>query len=387
MNERIQVVLKAVFSRQGAIVVLWIVFMALSLAILSRVVTKVREREENYIKLWTDAMSRIGSLDPQDPLVNMVMSGDIPFIMINDRGIMEAFSRSIPEKIINTPKLLDKQIWRYQNMNGYIDIHFWDGSLHRVFYGKSKTLVFLTFFPVMQVAAFALLLWLGVFTFRSNKINEQNRVWVGLAKETAHQLGTPTSSLLGWIEYLRTQPIDPEAVEEMGKDLTHLMKIADRFSKIGSETPLNPANINEVVGETVMYFRKRIPKNVELNYNGLAMAPVRARINPALFEWVIENLLKNALDALQGRGTIDVRISHDERNIFIDVADSGKGIPRSNWKKIFEPGFTTKTRGWGLGLSLSHRVIEEYHKGRIFVAESEVGNGTTMRVILKLLNS
>ena len=387
MNERIQVALRAVFSRQGAIIVLWIVFMALSLGILSRVVNKVREREENYIKLWADAMSRIGTLNPQEPLVQMVMAGDIPFIMINDRGTVEHYSRSIPDKIIDTPRLLERQIWRYQNINGYIDIRFWDGSLHRVFYGKSKTLVFLTFFPIMQVIAFALLLWLGVFTFRSNKMNEQNRVWVGLAKETAHQLGTPTSSLLGWIEYLRTQPIDQEVVEEMGKDLTHLMKIADRFSKIGSETPLEPANINEVVGETVMYFRKRIPKNVELRYNGLAMAPVRARINSALFEWVIENLLKNALDALQGRGTIDIRISHDEKSIFIDVADTGKGIPRSNWKKIFDPGFTTKTRGWGLGLSLSHRVVEEYHKGRIFVAESEVGKGTTMRVVLKLLNS
>ncbi len=387
MNERIQLVLRAVFSRQGAIVILWIAFMALSLGILSGVVSKVREREENYIKLWSDAMSRIGNLNPQDPLVDMVMGSDIPFIMINDRGTVESYSRSIPDKIIDTPRLLERQIWRYQNINGYIDINFWDGSLHRVFYGKSKTLVFLTFFPLIQAVGFALLLWLGVFTFRSNKTNEQNRVWVGLAKETAHQLGTPTSSLLGWIEYLHTQPVDQEVVDEMGKDLTHLMKIADRFSKIGSETPLEPANINEIVGETVMYFRKRIPKNVELNYNGLAMAPVRARINPALFEWVIENLLKNALDALQGRGTIDVHISHDDRNIFIDVADSGKGIPRSNWKKIFEPGFTTKTRGWGLGLSLSRRVVEEYHKGRIFVAESEVGKGTSMRVVLKRLNS
>jgi signal transduction histidine kinase len=163
------------------------------------------------------------------------------------------------------------------------------------------------------------------------------------------------------------------------------MKIADRFSKIGSETPLEPANINELVGEAVMYFQKRISRGVELQYNGLAMAPVRARVNVALFEWVIENLLKNALDALQGHGKIDVRISRDDKNIIIDVTDTGKGIPRANWKKIFEPGFSTKTRGWGLGLSLSRRVVEDYHKGRIFVAESEVGKGTSMRVVLKLI--
>lgn len=387
MNERIKGIARIVMSRQGAIVGLWIVFMVLSLAVLGGVVSKVREREENYIRLWAGAMGRIGGLDPQDPIVGAVMNSNIPFIMIDERGDVEYYSPSIPDRIIHFPQMLERRILRYQDMNGHIDINFWDGSLHRVFYGKSVILVILTYFPIIQAVGFLLLLWFGVVSFRTNKAGEQNRVWVGLAKETAHQLGTPTSSLLGWIEYLRTQPVQQEVVEEMGKDLSHLMKIADRFSKIGSETPLEPANINEVVGETVMYFRKRIPKNVELNYNGLAMAPVRARINPALFEWVIENLLKNALDALQGRGTIDVRISHDERNIFIDVTDTGKGIPRANWKKIFEPGFSTKTRGWGLGLSLSHRVIEEYHKGRIFVAESEVGRGTTMRAVLKMLNS
>ena len=169
----------------------------------------------------------------------------------------------------------------------------------------------------------------------------------------------------------------------MNKDMAHLLKIVDRFSKIGSETPLTPANINEVVGESVMYFRKRIPRNVTLDYNGLAIAPVQANINSALFEWVVENLMKNSLDALQGHGTIDVKISSDDRNVMIDVRDTGKGIPKSNWKRIFEPGFTTKTRGWGLGLSLSRRIVEEYHQGKIFVVDSEIGKGTTIRILLK----
>jgi signal transduction histidine kinase len=220
-------------------------------------------------------------------------------------------------------------------------------------------------------------------TFRSTKQDEQNRVWIGLAKETAHQLGTPTSSLLGWIEYLRAQGVDPEAVNEMQKDLTHLMKIVDRFSKIGAETTLAPANVNEVVGESVMYFRKRIPRNVTLDYNGLAIAPVQANLNVALFEWVVENLMKNALDALQGHGSIDVCIGSDEKRVWIDVKDTGKGIAKNNWKRIFEPGFTTKTRGWGLGLSLSRRIIEEYHSGRIAVTDSEIGRGTTIRITLK----
>ena len=206
-----------------------------------------------------------------------------------------------------------------------------------------------------------------------------------MAKETAHQLGTPTSSLLGWIEYLRSQPIDQTAVEEMNKDLTHLMKIVDRFSKIGSATVLAPANINEVVGGCVMYFRTRIPRNVTLDYNGLAIAPVQANINSALFEWVVENLMKNSLDALQGQGRISVNISSDANNVYVDVQDTGKGIARGNWKRIFEPGFTTKTRGWGLGLSLSRRIIEEYHNGRIAVVDSEIGKGTLIRITLKRL--
>ena len=208
-------------------------------------------------------------------------------------------------------------------------------------------------------------------------------MWVGLAKETAHQLGTPISSLMGWLEYLRSQNIDPAAIEEMNKDLSRLVKVADRFGKIGSETELTKTNLNEVVGGCVLYFKRRIPRNVSLTYNGLAMAPVEAMLNAALFEWVVENLLKNALDALQGVGAIEVVLSQDDNYAYVDVKDTGKGIARSHWRKIFEPGFTTKTRGWGLGLSLSKRIIDEYHNGRIAVTESELGKGTTIRITIR----
>ena len=239
------------------------------------------------------------------------------------------------------------------------------------------------YFPYVQWLIIAIFVVFTFIALQSTKQDEQNRVWIGLAKETAHQLGTPTSSLLGWIEYLRTQEVDQTAVEEMNKDLTHLMKIVDRFSKIGSEAVLTPNSVNEVVGDTVMYFRKRVPRNVTLSYNGLAMAPVKANLNVALFEWVVENLMKNALDAMQGRGEIDVRLSANEHQVIIDVSDTGKGIAKSNWKRVFEPGFTTKTRGWGLGLSLSRRIVEDYHHGKIGVLRSEVGKGTTFRIILK----
>lgn len=386
MKPHLEAIVRNIFSKRGAIVTTWVLFCVISFVVLHLMVAQLREREQNYLRLWAATMNQLGDLHPENPLVKMVMASRIPFIMINGMGEVEFYSQLIPNKIIDNPKLLERQINRFQNMNTPIPVQSWNGNRYWVVYGSSSLLTTLTYFPLVQIAVFGLLMWLGTFIFQSSKSSEQNRVWVGLAKETAHQLGTPTSSLLGWVEYLKTQQVDQEVVDEMGKDLTHLMKIADRFSKIGSETPLEPANINEVVGETVMYFRKRIPKNVTLSYNGLAMAPVRARINSALFEWVIENLLKNALDALQGKGAIDVRISHDDKNIFIDVADTGKGIARANFKKIFEPGFTTKTRGWGLGLSLSHRVIEEYHRGRIFVVDSEVGKGTTIRVALKLLH-
>ena len=359
--------------------------MALSLWVMMGVVSRLRSGEQSYMRLWAYSMGRMGDVVRND--LGRMVTGDrssIPFIMVNERGDVEMY-HMVSDEIVHDPARLQRKIRQLASSNEYITITMRNGSRHLLFYGRSKTLTLLTFFPVVQFIAFALLLWLWVVTFRSNKVNEQNRVWVGLAKETAHQLGTPTSSLLGWVEYLKTQPVDQETVAEMGKDLTHLMKIADRFSKIGSETPLEAANINELVGEAVMYFRKRIPRNVELDYNGLATAPITARINPALFEWVIENLLKNALDALQGHGKINVKISRDERHLFIDVIDTGKGIPRANREKIFEPGFTTKTRGWGLGLSLSRRVIEEYHKGRICVADSEVGRGTTMRVVLKTI--
>ncbi|MFR4848759.1 sensor histidine kinase, partial [Alistipes finegoldii] len=264
-------------------------------------------------------------------------------------------------------------------------VRFWwsNDHYHIIFYGRSALLKSLYYFPYVQILVITAFIMLGFIAFRSSKHDEQNRVWIGLAKETAHQLGTPTSSLLGWIEYLRSQNVDQGAVEEMNKDLTHLMKIVDRFSKIGSETPLTPANINEIVGESVMYFRKRIPRNVTLDYNGLAIAPVQANINAALFEWVVENLMKNSLDALQGHGSINVHISSDDKNVMIDVKDTGKGIPKGNWKRIFEPGFTTKTRGWGLGLSLSRRIVEDYHQGKIAVIESEIGKGTTIRITLK----
>ncbi len=380
------------FRNRIVVITIGVLLGGLSLLYTNDMAFRLKEKEQHDVAMWAHAMERLnrdvlrGAIQVHDPLVDELISSNnnIPFIITNE-NLEVITSHLIPDEVIDHPDLLRRQIEKFTEENPPRQVHFgWNSDhYHLIFYGKSALLKSLFYYPYIQILVIVIFVLMAFIAFRSSKHDEQNRVWIGLAKETAHQLGTPTSSLLGWIEYLRSQPIDQTAVEEMNKDLTHLMKIVDRFSKIGSETPLTPANVNEVVGDTVIYFRKRIPRNVTLDYNGLAIAPVRANINNALFEWVVENLMKNALDALQGHGAIEVRIQSDEKHVMIDVKDSGKGIPKSNWKRIFEPGFTTKTRGWGLGLSLSRRIIEEYHQGKIAVIESELGKGTTFRITLK----
>ena len=397
---------KISFRSRISILIIGLILAVMSLIYTNYLADVLREKEQNDVRLWVAAMERVsreafGNYHV-DPLISHIVStqNNIPFI-ITDENLSLIVSNRIPEDVLRDPdkfrRKLDELI--EQNTPRTVRMMWSRGHSHIIFYGRSQLLTALYYFPYVQWLIIAIFIVFTFIALQSTKQDEQNRVWIGLAKETAHQLGTPTSSLLGWIEYLRTQDVDQTAVEEMNKDLAHLMKIVDRFSKIGSETPLTPANINEVVGgseavltpnsvnevvgDTVMYFRKRVPRNVTLEYNGLAMAPVKANLNVALFEWVVENLMKNALDAMQGRGEIDVRLSATESSVMIDVSDTGKGIAKSNWKRIFEPGYTTKTRGWGLGLSLSRRIVEEYHHGKIVVAKSEVGKGTTFRITLK----
>lgn len=381
---------KISFRSRISILVIGMVLAVLSLFYTNYLADVLRQKEHNDVKLWVAAMERV-SRDAfgnylVDPLISHILSSqnNIPFI-ITDENLEHIMSNRIPSEVLSDPERYRNKLDELteENTPHRVRLMWSSGHYHMIFYGKSQLLRALYYFPYVQ--------WLIIFIFiiftyialQSTKQDEQNRVWIGLAKETAHQLGTPISSLLGWVEYLRSQEVDSTAIDEMNKDLVHLMKIVDRFSKIGSETHLTPNNVNEVVGESVMYFRKRIPRNVTLSYNGLAMAPVKANLNVALFEWVVENLMKNALDAMQGHGELDVNVSSNDKLVIIDVSDTGKGIAKGNWKRIFEPGYTTKTRGWGLGLSLSRRIVEDYHHGKIFVARSEVGHGTTFRITLK----
>ena len=378
--------------RRGSTIILAVatILVGLSLLVTNIIAEQLRIKEQHDVEVWAAAMERT-NLDTtgnytNDPLIQAIINNrnNIPFI-ITDENLRVISHHLIPDDIVQDEKKMRLELEKMQSENTPIVVQFWWTKHHNhiIFYGRSITLRTLYVFPYIQMFIIVVFMVIILVAFRSVKQSEQNRIWVGLAKETAHQLGTPTSSLLGWIEYLREQPVDQMAVDEMQKDLAHLMKIVDRFSKIGSESPLTTASLNNVVGSAVMYFRKRVPRNVTIEYNGLAINTINANINEALFEWVIENLLKNALDALQGRGVIDVKISCDEKYAYVDISDTGKGIPKSKWKSIFEPGYTTKTRGWGLGLSLSRRVIEEYHKGRISVLSSVIGRGTTFRITLK----
>ena len=385
-----QLKFKISFRSRMSILVIGMALAALSLVYNYRLADVLRQKEQNDVTLWVAAMERVssdafGNLRT-DPLISHIVStqNNIPFI-ITDENLSLIVSNRIPEDVLRDPDKFRRKLDELteQNTPRTVRMMWSRGHSHIIFYGRSQLLTALYYFPYAQWLIIAIFLIFAIIALQSTKQDEQNRVWIGLAKETAHQLGTPTSSLLGWIEYLRAQDADPTAIEEMNKDMAHLMKIVDRFSKIGSEAVLTTNSVNEVVGDTVMYFRKRVPRNVSLSYNGLAMAPVKVSMNVALFEWVIENLLKNALDAMQGRGEIDVHLWMNEHSVMIDVTDTGKGIAKGNWKRIFEPGFTTKTRGWGLGLSLSRRIIEEYHHGKIAVAKSEVGRGTTFRITLK----
>ncbi|MBR4952053.1 MAG: sensor histidine kinase [Alistipes sp.] len=353
-------------------------------------IQQLRDSEQNDVKMWEDILhsSRYIFNEPQ-LLKELAEHTTIPFVITDDA--LTPLVSNLPDEVLSNAEQLRSEIMSMSLVNQPVTVSYRIPPINfTIYYGATDYSMLvsnahskaLSYFPYVQLFIIGIFAIFAYIAFLSTKQDEQNRVWVGLAKETAHQLGTPTSSLLGWVEYLRGQPVDQMAVDEIEKDLVHLNKVVDRFSKIGSETQLKPMNINEVVGDTVLYFRRRVPRNVTLNYNGLAMAPIEAPINAALFEWVVENLMKNSLDALQGHGVIDVVIGEEGNAVYVEVSDTGKGIAKGNWTRIFEPGFTTKTRGWGLGLSLSRRIIEEYHKGRIAVVRSEVGKGTTIRVTL-----
>ncbi len=259
--------------------------------------------------------------------------------------------------------------------------------LNYVHYDESTLVTQLRWLPYIEISVIGLFILIGYISFSYVKRNEQSNIWIGMARETAHQLGTPISSMMGWVELLKNSGLDPAltpTIRDMENDVQRLQKIADRFSKIGSKPDLKPENLTEIISRIIQYFERRIPqsgKRVQIRFD--SPGPVTASINSELFEWVLENLIKNGLDAIEnGAGTIMISLSESGGFVTIDIADTGKGIDALNKKDIFRPGFSTKTRGWGLGLSLSQRIVETYHKGRLFLKETNPGSGTTFRIRL-----
>ena len=285
------------------------------------------------------------------------------------------------------PNYIKEQIAEMKAQHDPIEITFADNQKNYIYYKDSTILTQLKYYPYFQLLVIALFLFVSYLAFSTSRKAEQNQVWVGMAKETAHQLGTPLSSLIAWLEIIKGKSPDDEFVIELEKDVQRLSTITDRFSKIGSAPALKKENLTTVIENAIGYIRTRSSSKVIFSLENAQQYDVEAPLNIALFDWVLENIFKNAIDAMSGEGNIHVKITDQQQFAYIDISDTGKGIPKSKYKDVFKPGFTSKSRGWGLGLSLSKRIVEEYHEGQIFVKSSELNKGTTFRIVLKKITT
>lgn len=357
-----------------------------SLVFSNFLVRDLEHEETTRMEIWTEAMRTFNNADENTDL-NLVLTvirgnNTIPVIVLDDKGGIENYS-NVRIHDADTLGYLMREAAAMREAGNIIRMDMNEpGRYYDVCYDDSLMLKRLEAYPYVQFAAFAVFLLVALFALLSMKRSEQNRVWVGLSKETAHQLGTPISSLMAWTEILRTSYPDDDLIPEMDKDVKRLEVIADRFSKIGSLPETTPENLGESLQRVADYIGRRSSDHVAINCR-VPERPVMVRMCSPLFEWVIENLCKNAIDAMNGEGTIMMHVVQTDERVYIDVSDTGKGIQKSHFQSVFSPGFTTKKRGWGLGLSLAKRIIESYHKGRIYVKQSELGKGTTFRIELR----
>ncbi len=381
--------------RVKIVFVLTAILVAISSLFVSKTLTDNLKREEHgRMEVWAEAMKSLSKADGNTDLslvLKVLNENDyIPVILLDRRGNVTDYRNVSIHGANRADSLRDaRQLalnWIAEGHVIMVTIDNVDNSYINVCYDESLILKRLTIFPFVQLAVVVIFVVLAVFALLASKRAEQNRVWAGLSKETAHQLGTPISSLMAWVEVLKEEYPDDTLIPELNKDVSRLRLISDRFSKIGSKPELAIVSLQEVLAHVVDYIDRRTSHNVVIRCQ-LPDHDVMVNINAALFEWVIENLCKNAVDAMNGGpGTISIAVMETGQKVAIDVVDTGKGISKKNIKNVFRPGFTTKKRGWGLGLSLAKRIIEEYHKGRIFVKSSEVGVGTTFRIELWKIN-
>ena len=356
-----------------------------SLFYTGNLVTKLKVEERKNIELWAEA-TRLVSLSDTNQNVEFLSSiiennKTIPVILTDESDSIISAGNFNTERI-KDQKYLKKNLKKIKEKNTPIIINLADGHYNLIYYNDSIILTMLIFYPYIQLGLIIMFILVSYLAFSSSRKAEQNQVWVGMSKETAHQLGTPTSSLAGWIEILQQNYPDISITKELALDVQRLEKVTERFSRIGSKPALVNENIIEIISHTVDYLKSRSSSKVKFIADYSIEDEVIVPVNSALFEWVIENVSKNAIDAMEGNGTITIRIIETEKTALIDISDTGKGIPKSAFNKIFNPGFTTKQRGWGLGLSLAKRIIEEYHHGKIFVRYSEVGKGSCIRIVM-----
>lgn len=357
-----------------------------SLFYTNRLVEKLATEERKKIELWAEATRELITSTDQDSdfsfVLKVIQDNETVPVIVTDENDTILYHRNLHEKRVDDELYLSRQLERMKSQNEPIELVISEDTRQFIYYGDSFLLIQLFYYPILQLGIIILFIMVAYIAFSNSRKAEQNQVWLGMSRETAHQLGTPTSSLLALVELLKSQDADPQTVVELEKDVRRLEKITDRFSNVGSKPFLEHTNLTEVVGQGVDYIRKRASREVQIEFKA-PRRKVFVPLNASLFDWVIENLCKNAADSLEGSGRIDVQIREVRQEVAIDVSDNGKGIPRSLFQTIFKPGFTTKSRGWGLGLSLSKRIIEMYHGGKIFVLRSEPGVKTTIRILLK----
>jgi hypothetical protein len=350
---------------------------------------KIAKEERLRVEQWVEAgkLLMIDQSGVSDKLAGIIIAENktIPIIVTDEKGAILDHVNLDSASVKDDPGYVERKMKEFKSENGSVEWSNPSDATERniYYYGHTSLLNQVRYYPLVQLLIISLFIIITITALSSRYQSVQNQVWAGMAKETAHQLGTPLSSLHGWVEMLKDNPDNEMMVQEMSKDVERLRLVSDRFGKIGSTPQLEAHDILSQVNSMVGYIRKRAPGKVKFSVDNHGANVLITRISPPLFDWVIENLLKNALDAMEGKGEIKVDLQENKTYVVIDVSDTGKGISKQFVKEVFKPGFTTKKRGWGLGLSLSKRIVEQYHSGQIFVKSSEQGKGTTFRIILK----
>jgi signal transduction histidine kinase len=344
-----------------------------------------KDQERIKMQNWALAQKKINSADPNADVdmelpFQIIQEPNIPIIVTDKDSIIN--TKNVDADILKDKTKLNRYLQKLKNQNEPIVMQISEKQKHYLYYGDSSLLNKLKYYPIALLLIIVLFGALVYNFYRSTKMATQNKLWAGMAKETAHQIGTPLSSLIGWLEIMKADNVDETTITEIEKDINRLQTIADRFSKIGSEPILEPLNIIDETEKSIEYLQSRFSKQVKFSFNAPEKSVI-VSLNSALHSWTIENLVKNAIDAMKGKGRLSVEIVSEPNFVKILVSDTGNGIPKNQFKSVFEPGFTTKKRGWGLGLSLTKRIVEEYHKGKIKVLHSEIGKGTTMQVSFK----